>query len=236
MVYIALCDDEEIITKDMHHKIELYFMERGVSCKTSVFSDGRALREAISNGERFDVLFLDIEMPGLDGLRLGQQLREQKVKSLIVFVSNHDNMVFESFKAEPFRFIRKSDFDTDIRCVVKDIIERLNNSESQKLLLKSNQAYVSVHPQKIIYVEYANRTLTLRMINKSLNLNYTLGDLEKMLQEYGFIRTHKSFLVNYRYIENISRRGIKMDTGELLPISKNRVTEVKDVFRELMTC
>ena len=100
-------------------------------------------------------------------------------------------------------------------------------------MLTINKTFVSLDPFKIIYVECTNKTLSIVMENEKLEITYKLTDLEEMLKGYGFIRIHKGYLVNYRYIFSIERGEVILDIGERLPVSKYRISEVKEEFRRL---
>lgn len=109
IINIALCDDEQesldILKKELDKEAE----KLNIKISTSAYDDGNKVLDLIcKNKEDFDILFLDIDMPGISGLEIAKRLREENSDIILIFVSAHEQYVFESIEYSPFRYIRKS--------------------------------------------------------------------------------------------------------------------------------
>jgi len=111
---IAICDDEYITAEYYYEQIERIFKEYSTECEIELFTDSGKLLTSLYEGKRWDICFLDIDMPLIDGLSLGQKLRELDMDCYLIYVSIHREYVYESFKARPFRFIPKDEFQSEI--------------------------------------------------------------------------------------------------------------------------
>ena len=233
MIDIAVCDDDvvalDMISSELKHQFERLGQNTNITC----FHLGRELRKSFYSGMYFDVFFLDIDMCDIDGIELAKQLREHSRDSLIIFISNHDEYVFKSFIVSPFRFIRKSMFKTESAQLAEDIIKGSERETKNSIVINARGMSVKLSPNEIIYIECNDKILHIVTEFKSLNLEFTLSEIEKLLENYGFIKTHKSYLVNYRYIFSIEKADVVLDTGDRIPVSKHRLAEVKKEFRSL---
>ena len=120
MVYI--CDDEVPVLRELAEKIGKCMTEEEVLC----FSSGDELLEQL-NRSVCDILFLDIDMPGISGMDIAGKLNGERGVPLLVFVTSHDELVYESFQYHPFAFIRKGYFDQEIEKVARDAREYLES-------------------------------------------------------------------------------------------------------------
>ena len=113
MIRISIVDDEEIILKSIRKKTEDLLNELKVDFEIYDYTDGTILLKEFKN-VRFDIVFLDIEMPGISGLEIAQRIRDEEENVDIIFITNKDELVYDSIKFAPFRFIRKFRFETEI--------------------------------------------------------------------------------------------------------------------------
>lgn len=234
MLHIAVCDDEITVLEAISAKIQKVFEHLGQPVAITNYLQGVELRRRIFAGEHYDVLFLDIDMKDIDGIELSRHLRNNRIESLIVFISNREEYVFKSFSVRPFRFLRKIDLEGEIHSIIRDIIQEFNRKDPEFLLLETATACLKVNPYEIVYVECNDKTLRIVTEGKEHLLRYKISDLEAKLQRYGFLRTHKGYLVNYRYVFSIEKNEVILDTKERIPLSKHRIAEVKDQFRRLV--
>jgi Response regulator of the LytR/AlgR family len=230
---IAVCDNEKDSLRIIQNRIKKEFTEHKIQVSIDSYEDGSQLKQTIFSGNHYDVLFLDINMPGIDGIDLAKDIINVASDALIIFISFMDNYVYRSFEARPFRFIRKSHFNEEIPSVIHDIIKELEQRSSTGILLETIKDYIQINPYTTVYVECHNKTLDIYTLQKKIQIEYKLSDLEKHLAQYGFIRVHRGYLVNYRYIYRINKNDIILDDNTILPVSRLRRDEILKTFRRL---
>lgn len=222
MVKFAVCDDEREMTDYISDKLREYYPG---DCEIRKYEDGESLL-ADSRKQLFDALFLDIDMPDLDGMELANRIRESNEYVKIIFVTNKDNLVYDTFKYMPFRFIRKTCLEDELpeaAVALRDAIAQSNAT----IIFNTKSGERCVQVCDIIYAEVKNHTITVFLIEDKLTVSKSMDELECELRKFGFIRTHKSFLVNHRHVKTISQNNILTDTNQSVPLSRNRADEVK---------
>lgn len=232
---IAVCDDDVRTSGLMKGAIESIFTERQKSVFVEEFHSAKELRRRFRE-KPFDLIFLDIDMPEEDGIQLGGALREENLNVDFIFVSSHEERVFETFKIQPFGFVRKNKFFKDISCVIEDYIAKALPYETGKFLYsKTREGSVRVSIADIVYIE-GDRECQILHLSKGTTISVLclMVTLEEDLKGYGFIRTHKGYLVHYRYIQRFTKCDIILTNGELVPVSRRRMSEVKRRYMELI--
>lgn len=223
---IAICDDERIFTDIFREKLEMTAEKCGIECTVSAFLNGA---EMISMLNRFDAVFLDVDMPGLSGEETAEYIIGSEKTLPIIFVTNHDDFVFSSFRYRPFGFLRKRYIDSELEDIIKRIDKYLAEIE-RCYTFNSHNKLISVRLNDINYIEVYGHETLVHTANAVLTTSKALFTIEKELSEYGFIRTHKSYIVNTRYIFSVERNSIILSNGENLPVSRTKLTDVKQMM------
>lgn len=231
MIRIAVVDDEQIILNSIHKKIAKILYDLNAEFEIQDFTSGKtALKEITEKG--FDIIFLDIDMPDISGMTIAKKIRMQEENIEIVFITNKDELVYDAIKVVPFRFIRKSRFDEEIKEALHEFIAKLNNIKLFYIFSTSN-GEKTVQPTQIRYVEVSSHKLSIHMLNESFITNGNLKDIEEQFYTYGFIKVHQSFLVNFRVINYIKRNEVILDNGTALPLSRSRYEKTKFEYMRL---
>lgn len=132
MIKAAVCDDEKIFTKKFVLMIKEFFDTHNIQINVSVFDSGT---DFILNRAKYDILFLDINIPDVGGFEIAKQITDRDRKTLIIFVTEHDELVYSSLKFRPFRFIRKRRLQEELADVLRDVISEISKqSNKQKLI------------------------------------------------------------------------------------------------------
>ena len=223
---IAICDDERIFTDIFREKLEMTAEKCGIECTVSAFLNGA---EMISMLNRFDAVFLDVDMPGLSGEETAEYIIGSEKTLPIIFVTNHDDFVFSSFRYRPFGFLRKRYIDSELEDIIKRLDKYLAEIE-RCYTFNSHNKLISVRLNDINYIEVYGHETLVHTANAVLTTSKALSVIEKELSEYGFIRTHKSYIVNTRYIFSVERNSIILSNGENLPVSRTKLTDVKQMM------
>ena len=230
---IAICDDSKIILEYMSEKIKDIFHKQKCNASIEKFNNGKDLVKVLTN-EYFDVIFLDIDMPNINGFDIAKKIQASATSINIIFISNLEGSVYESLKFRPFRFIRKSHFDEEIYSVIEDLMKTVIDSNENIVISLPNKK-IRLFPNKIVYIECNDKILKIVSHLEIIELRYKLKDIEVKLEQYGFIRIHKGYLVNSKYIYRINKSGeIILESGERLPVSKRRIKEVFDKLERMV--
>ncbi len=187
-------------------------------------------------GNAFDVLFCDIEMPQMDGIELTKRIPPSK-RPTVIFISNREDKVFDSLSVHPFGFIRKKNFLKDISDVIDNYLESAKKKRKDSIILKTlNEKNVVIEKESIVYIESSRKHQYIHLSDKKEPLVTTasLSSLYDELKEFGFIQCHKAIIVNYLYIYAILTDTIKLKNGEEIYLSRRKAKEVKMRHLELL--
>lgn len=236
--YIAVCDDDKTTADIVAGAAEKIFAAHKADASVCVFHSAKELMKGMRE-RAFDLLLLDIEMPGADGVELGKLLRKNDDPVDIVFVSAREDRVFETFEVHPFGFVRKSTFVKDISLVIDAFISKriaMASSAAGALVVNTREGMSSIPVDKIIYIEGCRKDQLAHVTTlvKPVTLCSSMEKLEEKLTDAGFIRAHKGFLINYAYISVIGTDDIRLTTGETLPLSRRKKQEVKERYMTLV--
>ena len=230
-IRIAICDDDDSFRAVMRLAVEDAFYP----CSVSESRDAASLGALISQA-RFDLIFLDIDMPEIDGIALGERLREAGVEADIIYVSNMEDRVYDIFRVHPWSFIRKSRFSHELTAAAAEYIRAREKKGVTLTVQTAEGASITLDPSGILYIEAAGKNQKLFLSDGSapLLIRASLRELEAKLEPAGFIRIHKGFVVNYRCIRRITSRSVLLDGGGALPIGRDRLNPAREKYLALM--
>ena len=232
MLFIGICDDEKIALDIISGAVQKAFASYESETHIDLFSEPSDLWNALAK-QTYDLIFLDINMKEMNGIELGRRMLSLQSKPDIVYVSNNTERVFETFEVNPFGFVRKDKFFTDIAGVIERYMSKIKQ-EKRRLLrfeLHDRGGLIALDASYLKYVECLRNEQILYMDgqeNKSIRSR--MQKLEEMLVPYGFLRIHKGYLVNCRYIKRFDKNTVTLGTGEELPVGRSKHAESMDEY------
>lgn len=176
----------------------------------------------------FDAVFLDLDMPEMNGMEAASHLNKLNQSTEIVFVTNHDELVYKAFRFKAIGFIRKKYISEEIDEILDSLIENIN-AKRQNIVFSGFEKKYSIN--EIIYMQSDDHYVDVFTENGKNTIRVKLNDIEKEYSHYGFLRIHSRFLVNYRYIYSIENNVVILSNRSQLPISRNRSKIVKKNFQ-----
>ena len=225
---IVICDDEPQIRHDFAVILQNLYPQSVIKA----FGSGTELLQALLQ-EDCDVLLLDIDMPEMNGMEVAKRLGELKHKPLLIFVTSHDELVYDSFRYHPFGFVRKSFFEAEIAKMLKDCEAELE-STTRHFTFRMNGRDVRVLLNEILYFEADGNYLRLVTGEEEHRIRSTITAVENSLATYGFIRIHKGFLVNWTFIRMMGPDEVQLENGCRLPLGKTYGEEARKLFMRYM--
>lgn len=233
MLRFAVCEEEMFARKKISYGLKQIFHQRGQDVEVVEFATGNALKSAILQKRFFDALFLNTELSGMDGIELGVWLRNHQWNNLLIYISDCEQRVFQSFQAHPFRFIRKSLFSQEMVPASRDMLEELRKRKGEFLMFRSGGQTFRIDPYDIIYAESQRKKQYIYTDQHKLEINDTFKEVLEFLKPYGFIQIHRSYVVNYRYVQSFCSNTMELCHQIQLPVGRQRLTEIREEFAQL---
>ena len=233
-IRIAVCDDEQESADLIAGAVASVFKKKEVDTEICVYTSASQLLWDM-DVKGFILLFLDIDMPDLDGVELGKKLRAEGNRVDIIFVSNREDRVFDTMKIAPVCFVRKSHILTDIPEAIELYLDKQQSLE-QKIVIRSKDQIITVKAGSVMYVEGDRNQQSIYSENdeKPLRIRSTMQEIEEAFGKLGFIRIHKGYIVNADYIKVIDGNDIVLKNGVRLPVSRRKLQEVKEKYLLIM--
>ena len=233
---IAICDDEKAALELLGSSVRGALRSRSVDAAIEIFSRPRDLLARMQQVS-FDLLFLDIEMPGMTGLELAQRLRRDGNLIDIIYISNREDLVFDALRTNPRGFIRKTRLIQDVSGVIDTYLAYKKGGERAKeLILQDREQVTRIPLDKLLYIEGSGKNQLAHITGREqpMELHRSMQELEGELAPQGFLRIHKGYLLNYRFIRRIGDNEVTLTNEERLPISRRKYQEIRDAYMELM--
>lgn len=211
---IAVCDDEK---RDLE-RIASYCRRYDESNALYTFSGGDELLAAF-DGMFFDLVFLDIEMDGSDGLTVGARLMERERKPIIIFTTHSLNYAVRGYGIA-LRYLPKPIEYETFAAVMKMVMDKLL---PQKILVTYRGEQRLIPINEISYFEVIRHNVIFHLNNREIiSIRASLAEIKNQLSHGCFVQTHKSYCVNMDCIDRVCRQAITMTNGESIPIGRNR--------------
>jgi two-component system, LytTR family, response regulator LytT len=232
----VIVDDNMNVINAIKGAIEKEFEASGMDVSVDAFSSVKSFKDHMME---YDLYFLDIKMPEEDGVELAEEIKKLKKESDIIFISSREERVFDTFKVSPFAFIRKSNFLLDASEVIQRYARLKCNvtASSKEVSFISHGTRINVPLADIAYIEGqgGHQAVYFTDMNKEvMYVSSKMEDLEKELYDDGFIRSHKGYLVNFRFIKSINQDlTITLKDNRVVIVSRRKVAFVKQRFLEL---
>lgn len=234
MIKTAFCDDDLLAINEMNLLLDQYCQENGQEIARTIFHSPLELLAEIEKGAHFDILFLDIIMPGQNGINVAREIRQNDRTVKIIFLTSSSEFAVESYTVDAFFYVVKPVGAEDFCRLMDSAISQCEREKRGSLVLRCKNGITRIALEKLIYCEVIGRTLVFHL-ESGMNLE-SIGSLDELsgeLAQYGsFLRPHRSFLINMEYIQSISYKAITLDNLERIPIPHGKCSEIKNLYLE----
>lgn len=229
MLKFAIVDDNAVLCNELEQYIQTASMSLHIESSCDVYYDGESFCRALEDGEDYHLLFLDIELVQMNGIGVGTHIREylKNNKMQIIFISAKQDYAMELFQIRPLNFLLKPISPKTIKnCLAKylELYPKVDYFHCKIGKITHNLAYDS-----IIYFESCNKIVRIHTTETIFDYYAKLSDIETSLPG-SFVRIHKSFIINPKYIIRQGTDNVTMSNNSVLAISR----QYQKPFRELL--
>ncbi len=232
MLLIAVCDDIPIECADIAKQIETILKQSNTDFMIKKFFGGL---ELIQSRESFDIIFLDIKMPNINGMELAKQIRKQGRQSLIIFITSASEYVFDAFDVEAFQYLLKPIQTDKLKNVLEKATKKMQiDANIDFLMISANSQIQKVFLKEILYIESIGRIAKIHCNNGTLETYEQIGILEDKLSDKFFFRCHKCFLVNLNFVDAFNKTEVRLENGEKIMLAKRRYEDFQKAILSYM--
>ena len=232
MFRIVLCDDSPADLMVLRGHLEQLKEKRPVDIIS--YTDGLDLLKDYKQKGFCDILVLDMRMETMGGIEVAKHIRRLDDEVPILIVTATVDYAVEGYKVGAFRYIVKPVEGSDFLSAVEELLDRQQKKQASIFSFPSINGTTKLMTDHIYYLESDLRTIRVVAKEGTFTFTGTISSLEEQLRPDGFIRIHKSFLVNVSHIYNIFKDSVTMDNKEVLPMSKHKRKEVNQEFLSYM--
>ncbi|WP_312650247.1 LytR/AlgR family response regulator transcription factor [Aminipila sp.] len=221
---IAICDDEVNFQKILGDKLEEYYGMLEVEIE--VFSSGMDFMDRFKKYPlEFQMIFMDIEMPGPNGIETSKQIRNINQSIPIIFLTSHTELAMEGYEVDAFRFLDKP-------LQMERLVKTLHDFDNLRLLdskieLQDGERTLLVNWTEIQYVQSENVYINVCIEGSTCLIRKKLSDIEEQMPKQMFYKPHRSYLINLGFVKSFDGKKIMMKNGNEIPLSRGKRNEFK---------
>ncbi len=232
---IAVCDDDEREVSRIGELLAEYRISRGESVECRFFTSSIDFLCELRGGE-YDLVLLDVLMPGTGGIQAASELRERDENVRIVFMSASPEFAVESYRVGAYYYLLKPIDTASLFSLLDKIGGELSAQPDEGFILKSREGIARIPFGKLAFVEVMNKTVSFHLADGVVRkMTATLSDFEgKLLPRPEFLKTHRAYLVNLGFVQAIDVNRIVMKNGNSVPVSRQRRRQVQDAYMNFL--
>ena len=205
MLRILICDDIDVVNT-MRSIVESVLKESGKKARIYTFTDASLVSDQLLSGCDIALLDIDFEGAGYNGMDVARRLRTFRGDTIIIFVTNFIEYTTEGYEVQAFRYVLKRDIDSDLK---PNLLLALKNLNKETLPIQVNGEIINLNLDDILYLEVRQHNVTAvtrQQTAEKKRMEYcfytSLSKLEQRLEPLGFLRIHKSYLVNMKHLND----------------------------------
>lgn len=231
---IAVCDDELAFLQELCTYLNQYSEEYNCKVEYHTFTNPFELITQIEKGIRYDVILLDVFMPGINGIQCAKDIRTFDSCVKIIFLTSSPEFAIESYTVRAYHYLLKPVQKEELLLILNQLVEESDTVKKNFFVFKCKTGIVKISLSKLEYCEMINRKIILYLSDgKEYECSLRMNELEKKLETFGmFLRPHRSFLVNMDYIQTLTTHNIVMDCNAKIPIPREKYAQIKQLYME----
>ena len=232
-MHILICDDDAVFGRKLAGYVQDYFEAHGIQVETTVCTSGKEALQ-VPDLELYQLAFLDVDMPGLNGIALGRELKKHTQEVTLVYVSAYLEFAPEGYTVSAYRYLLKKDIVRLLPVCLDDLMAVLTD-QRKTLTVHHNRTADEVPLDQISSLESDRRQINLYgdIAHKPVCSFYgKIAELPEMLYKNGFLQVSRSDVVNMQYVRSICNYKVLMKNGVELSVSRSGYAAIRNAWLE----
>ncbi len=227
MIKIAIVDDVRVNIDYIELEVNKFFGNKSIPFSVSCYENSRNFIYDIEENQYFDIFFLDIEMPNIDGLELAKTINRTFSESYVVFITSHMEYVIEGYELNIYRYIPKFLIDKKLPLALKDLTTEILKREKESYIIKTNSRFEKIFYKDIYYIFKEGKNSIFVTASGESRERKSISDVYNDLNSEEFLIIDRGFIVNTPHIMKIHNNLVILRNGINLSISRSHINEVK---------
>ena len=231
MIRIAICDDETHMADHIKTMAFNFFRKKNREISLRIFLSGE---ELLNYDGQIDILFLDIQMKGMDGMETARRLRAEKFQGFLIFITVLKERVFQSFEVQAYDYLVKPVEEKQLEKTMERLLVSMRSAGEESLFVQRGHEGRIIQKGEIVFCEIIDRKIYLNLDSgEVLDYYERIENLETKLDDR-FFRCHRSYLINLKHLKGYKNGTAYMDNGKEVPVSRLRSKEFSSVILQYM--
>ena len=224
---VAIIEDNNEYSETLKNYIEQYAKENSLNIALSIFPNGERIVNDFKSD--YDIIFMDIEMPVMDGIEASTKIREIDSECIIIFISNYTQYAIKGYAVNALDYLTKPLEYTLFKNTMSKAILKVQSKQNKSIFIQSSSETYRFDINEIIYIEVYKHRVTFHTTKDNYDMRGTLQDVEKQLPNNQFVRCNSGIIVNLKYVTGISKDSLVVFDEEL-PIARSRKKDVLNML------
>lgn len=231
MIYIAICDDNKRTVEELEQKVKGYLIQDKVIFDLKVYTNSMTLQYDIQEGQYFDIVLSDIEMPDFDGMKLASHIKKYLPHAFVIFITSHVKYALDAFELSVFRYIPKTAIDSRLPQALKDAIMMVNFQSEHYYYIQNPTKMRKILYQNMLYIQRQGKNSEITLINgETVKVRKSLAVVFNDLNPGFFVYVDRGTIVNLAHILSVRDGIVELKNGVLLQASQAKLEQIKSML------
>lgn len=228
-INMAIVDDEKVQVELLEKYVKTWANKKAIKVLTEAFYSGESFQFSWSMDKTYDVLLLDIEMPGINGVELAKKIRKEDNLINIIFITAIPDYIGEGYDVEAINYLIKPINEEKLYVCLDKAFEKTPKEEKTILIEEQGEIH-RILQKDILYIESFGHNVEINTIDKKYTIRKNIGIMEKELDGNDFVRCHRSYIVGLQHVNRIGKNELELDSGEIIPVSRRQYVNTNKAF------
>ena len=228
---IAICEDQAVQVNLLNNKIKKWADDYDIEVTINNFTTAESFLFEWEDYDKYDIIFLDIKLGKISGVELSNIIREKNKNVDIVFVTGFFKYALHGYKVGALQYLMKPIKISDLYFCLNKTQERISNkNDKYMMILETPKKYIKLNCNEIHYCIMFSPYIDIHTSSEKITVRKKISELEREIPSKYFIRCHRSYIVNLKYVKSITKDSVVLESGIRIPISRGRYKDINDTF------